>query len=130
MRIVKDYNEYVMRNLARGYTRKELGVSYVKVDYASYLVRGFGGCPPSFDLSFPWHDVFFLVQEKQLRVNMSITKLRQKVKEQQERVGRKVCQSVRNVFLLNIVGIVLTCAHVTGGSLIRLLKQLNSTANG
>jgi hypothetical protein len=31
MRIVKDYNEYVMRNLARGYTRKELGVSYVRV---------------------------------------------------------------------------------------------------
>eukprot|EP00246_Nothoceros_aenigmaticus_P011682 TRINITY_DN3288_c0_g1_i1.p1 TRINITY_DN3288_c0_g1~~TRINITY_DN3288_c0_g1_i1.p1 ORF type:complete len:330 (+),score=45.45 TRINITY_DN3288_c0_g1_i1:291-1280(+) len=58
MRIVKDYNEYVMRNLARGYTRKELGVSYVK--------------------------------EKQLRVNMGITKLRQKVKEQQERVGRKL----------------------------------------
>lgn len=31
MRIVKDYNEYVMRNLARGYTREDLGVSYVKV---------------------------------------------------------------------------------------------------
>ncbi|CAK7356406.1 unnamed protein product [Dovyalis caffra] len=30
MKIVKDYNEYVMRNLARGYTRKDLGVSYVK----------------------------------------------------------------------------------------------------
>ena len=30
MRIVKDYNEYVMRNLDRGYTRKDLGVSYVK----------------------------------------------------------------------------------------------------
>ncbi|XP_010914249.1 choline-phosphate cytidylyltransferase 2 [Elaeis guineensis] len=30
MRIVKDYNQYVMRNLARGYTRKDLGVSYVK----------------------------------------------------------------------------------------------------
>ncbi|CAN1327820.1 Choline-phosphate cytidylyltransferase 1 [Linum perenne] len=30
MRIVKDYNEYVTRNLARGYTRKDLGVSYVK----------------------------------------------------------------------------------------------------
>ncbi|KAL2635523.1 hypothetical protein R1flu_007002 [Riccia fluitans] len=58
MRIVKDYNEYVMRNLARGYTRKDLGVSYVK--------------------------------EKQLRVNMGITKLRQKVKEQQERVGQKL----------------------------------------
>ncbi|KMZ70217.1 Choline-phosphate cytidylyltransferase [Zostera marina] len=30
MRMLKDYNQYVMRNLARGYTRKDLGVSYVK----------------------------------------------------------------------------------------------------
>lgn len=30
MRIIKDYNEYVMRNLARGYSREDLGVSYVK----------------------------------------------------------------------------------------------------
>lgn len=30
MRIVKDYNQYIMRNLDRGYTRKDLGVSYVK----------------------------------------------------------------------------------------------------
>ncbi|XP_078182500.1 choline-phosphate cytidylyltransferase 2-like [Carex rostrata] len=30
MRILKDYNQYIMRNLARGYTRKDLGVSYVK----------------------------------------------------------------------------------------------------
>uniref|UniRef100_A0A0C9S1Z4 choline-phosphate cytidylyltransferase n=1 Tax=Wollemia nobilis TaxID=56998 RepID=A0A0C9S1Z4_9CONI len=58
MRMLKDYNEYVMRNLARGYTRKQLGVSYVK--------------------------------EKQLRVNMGITKLREKVKEHQERVGQKL----------------------------------------
>ncbi|CAN6460976.1 unnamed protein product [Victoria cruziana] len=58
MRILKDYNEYVMRNLARGYSRKDLGVSYVK--------------------------------EKQLRVNMGITKLREKVKEHQEKVGQKL----------------------------------------
>eukprot|EP00268_Persea_americana_P034689 TRINITY_DN342_c0_g1_i5.p1 TRINITY_DN342_c0_g1~~TRINITY_DN342_c0_g1_i5.p1 ORF type:complete len:299 (+),score=49.44 TRINITY_DN342_c0_g1_i5:200-1096(+) len=56
MRILKDYNQYIMRNLARGYSRKDLGVSYVK--------------------------------EKQLRVNMGITKLREKVKEQQEKVGK------------------------------------------
>eukprot|EP00252_Welwitschia_mirabilis_P011609 TRINITY_DN258_c0_g1_i7.p1 TRINITY_DN258_c0_g1~~TRINITY_DN258_c0_g1_i7.p1 ORF type:complete len:354 (-),score=68.91 TRINITY_DN258_c0_g1_i7:383-1444(-) len=64
MRILKDYNQYVMRNLARGYSRKELGVSYVK--------------------------------EKQLRVNMGILKLRQKVKEHQERVGKKLHTVAKN----------------------------------
>jgi hypothetical protein len=39
MRIVKDYNQYVLRNLDRGYSRKELGVSYVKA--CSYIVFGF-----------------------------------------------------------------------------------------
>jgi len=38
MRILKDYNQYVMRNLARGYTRKDLGVSYVKVFSCSYIM--------------------------------------------------------------------------------------------
>jgi len=28
--IIKDYNQYVMQNLTRGYTRKDLGVSYAK----------------------------------------------------------------------------------------------------
>ncbi|CAL4996900.1 unnamed protein product [Urochloa decumbens] len=60
MRILKDYNQYIMRNLTRGYSRKDLGVSYVK--------------------------------EKQLRVNMGISKLREKVKEHQE----KVIKSLRN----------------------------------
>ncbi|XP_066325950.1 choline-phosphate cytidylyltransferase 2-like isoform X1 [Miscanthus floridulus] len=59
MRILKDYNQYIMRNLTRGYSRKDLGVSYVK--------------------------------EKQLRVNMGISKLREKVKEHQEKVIKLLC---------------------------------------
>ena len=31
LRIIKNYNIYVLRNLARGYTRKDLGVSFARV---------------------------------------------------------------------------------------------------
>ncbi|KAG9440536.1 hypothetical protein H6P81_020701 [Aristolochia fimbriata] len=50
----KDYDQYVIRYLDCGYSRKELGVSYVK--------------------------------EKRLRVNMGLKKLRDKVKEHQEKL--------------------------------------------
>ncbi|GBG79615.1 hypothetical protein CBR_g29764 [Chara braunii] len=90
MRILKDYNDYVLRNLARGYTRKELGVSFIK--------------------------------EKQLRVNIGMTKLRQKVREQQERMEKKVRERVeknreyvgRNVRLMtdNVGTVVRTVKHM------------------
>jgi len=32
LRILRNYNDYMLRNLKRGYTRKELGLSIIKVD--------------------------------------------------------------------------------------------------
>lgn len=43
----------------------------------------------------------FLHQEKRLRVNMELQKLREKVKEHQDRVGEKVPSCLTMSFLMN-----------------------------
>mmetsp|Transcript_10083 Transcript_10083/g.24050 ORF Transcript_10083/g.24050 Transcript_10083/m.24050 type:complete len:150 (+) Transcript_10083:787-1236(+) len=44
LRIIKNYNEFVLRNLKRGYSRKDLGLSYFKEQRirASYDMKQFG----------------------------------------------------------------------------------------
>jgi choline-phosphate cytidylyltransferase len=98
MRIVKDYNEYVMRNLARGYTRKDLGVSYVKACYTNptlypniQLIVNLTVCINVVVLFYGLGPLTLMsYQEKRLRVNMGLKNLRDKVKQHQEKVGEKV----------------------------------------
>jgi len=98
MRIVKDYNEYVMRNLARGYTRKDLGVSYVKAcdtNPTPYLnIQLTVNLTVSINVVVLFYGLGHLTlmsyQEKRLRVNMGLKNLRDKVKQHQEKVGEKV----------------------------------------
>ncbi|CAH8380853.1 unnamed protein product [Eruca vesicaria subsp. sativa] len=95
MRIVKDYNQYVMRNLDRGYSREDLGVSFVKaclhfLAISSYFFFSFGG------INFGFID---LQQEKRLRVNMRLKKLHERVKEQQEKI--QTVKMLRNEWVEN-----------------------------
>lgn len=90
MRIVKDYNQYVMRNLDRGYSREDLGVSFVKAwHHFSYLFIFV--VFQNFTLGRINFGFVDMLQEKRLRVNMRLKKLQERVKEQQERVGEKAC---------------------------------------
>lgn len=78
-RIVRDYDVYARRNLQRGYTAKELNVSYINVrpaDGASPLER----CVSSF-LFF----CFCFCQEKKYRLQNQVDRMKEKVRTVEEK---------------------------------------------
>ena len=56
LRIIKNYNDYVLRNLARGYSRKELGLSLVRVSPGP-LHHTLSGLPRSVFFGHEWEAI-------------------------------------------------------------------------
>ncbi|CAF2096122.1 unnamed protein product [Brassica napus] len=100
MRIVKDYNQYVMRNLDRGYSREDLGVSFVKACHQFLATSSFFlFCYIFSRLEESTLGFIDLQQEKRLRVNMRLKKLQERVKEQQEKI--QTVKMLRNEWVEN-----------------------------
>mmetsp|Transcript_4071 Transcript_4071/g.6943 ORF Transcript_4071/g.6943 Transcript_4071/m.6943 type:complete len:393 (-) Transcript_4071:541-1719(-) len=81
LRIVKNYNDYVFRNLARGYTRKELGVGLLKERQirAKYQIKNLSR----------------RVQEQQARIYGRGRKMKNRIEEQVQN-SRSIYTRVQN----------------------------------
>jgi hypothetical protein len=80
LRLVKDYNDYVLRNLGRGYTRHDMNVSFVRVRArAARRARWTAREGPSGVLT-PRAILSSLFQEKRLRLRGKLQAVGQKVR--------------------------------------------------
>ena len=83
-RIVKDYDIYVRRNLARGYSAKELNVSFLNVSFTSSFV--FNNLSENFSFLIV---IYNGLQEKKFRLQNKFDDLKDKGKRVMENFGEK-----------------------------------------
>lgn len=82
-RIVKDYDIYVRRNLARGYSAKDLNVSFLSVSFNFILSFGQTWTRSDFVLFYSF------IQEKKFRLQNKIDDLKDKGKRVMDNIGEK-----------------------------------------
>lgn len=86
-RIVKDYDMYVRRNLDRGYSAKEMNVSFLNVGAPSeYSLQWLETLPDgAFIMMFNW----FVLQEKKFQLQNKMDALKKKGNDLVENLGEK-----------------------------------------
>lgn len=96
LRIIRNYNEFVLRNLKRGYSRKDLGVSYLKV-WPTASVTFDSAVSGHIGLRISTSCCSICLQEQHIRASNDMRQLGKRLHEHQLRVADRVKKNVAGV---------------------------------